>query len=232
MRIAIISDVHSNLEALKQVIKKLKTIGYDELICLGDIIGYGPDPEPCLDIIFEEAKYIIKGNHETAVVMPEQLVRFDKYARESILWTLENISEKYIQLLSYLRDSLVYNGIKFVHSTPVNHKNWHYISNFRDADEYFKYMHENLCFIGHSHIAGIYIERLSKTLSPTTKAIINVGSVGQPRDGIRDASFGIFDMSTWTYMGGREKYNIEKTQDKILKTKLPSYLATRLSQGV
>jgi predicted phosphodiesterase len=232
MRIAIISDVHSNLEALTQVIKKIKSVGYDELICLGDIIGYGPDPEPCLNIIFEEAKYIIKGNHETAVVTPEHLIRFDKYARESVLWTLENISEKYVRLLSYLREKLVYNGIQFVHSTPINPENWHYISNFRDAEEYFTYMHENVCFIGHSHIAGIYIEGLAKTLSPTKKAIINVGSVGQPRDGIKDASFGIFNTDTWIYTGYREKYDIKKTQDKILKTKLNPFLASRLAQGV
>jgi Icc-related predicted phosphoesterase len=145
MRIAIISDVHSNLEALKQVIKKIKKVGYDELICLGDIVGYGPDPEPCLEIVFEEAKYIIKGNHETALIAPEHLVMFDKYARESILWTLENISEKYVRLLTYLRDKLIYNGIQFVHSTPVNHESWCYISNFKDADKYFTSMHENLC---------------------------------------------------------------------------------------
>ena len=232
MRIAIISDIHSNLEALTQVIKKIKSLGYDELICLGDIIGYGPDPEACLDIVFEEAKYIIKGNHETAVIMPEHLKTFDKYARESILWTIENISEKYIRLLSYLRTKLVYKGIQFVHSTPINHEDWHYISSYRDAENYFAYMRENLCFVGHSHIAGIYIQGLSKTLSPTQKAIINVGSVGQPRDGIRDASFGIFDTDTWTYTGYREKYDIKKTQDKIIKTKLISYLADRLSQGV
>ena len=232
MRIAILSDIHSNLEALTQAIKKIKSIGYDELICLGDIIGYGPDPEPCLDIIFEEAKYIIKGNHEAAIGEPEHLKMFNKYARESILWTLEHISEKYIRLLSYLRDKLIFNGIQFAHSNPFNHTNWNYISSFRDAEKYFTYMHENLCFVGHSHIAGVYIQGMSKTLSLSQKAIINVGSVGQPRDGINDASFGIFDTDTWTYTGYREKYDIQETQNKILKTKLTPYLATRLSQGV
>ena len=232
MSIAIISDIHSNLEALTQAIKKLKSVGYDELICLGDIIGYGPDPGPCLDIVFEEAKYIIKGNHETALVTPEHLSRFDKYARESILWTLENISEKHIRLISYLRTKLIYKGIQFVHSTPVNNEEWNYISNFKDAEEYFSCINENLCFIGHSHIAGIYIQDLSKTLSPTQKAIINVGSVGQPRDGINEASFGIFDTDTWTYTWYREKYDIKTTQTKILKSKLTPYLADRLAQGV
>jgi predicted phosphodiesterase len=232
MQIAIISDIHSNLEALTAVLKKAKHIGYDELICLGDIIGYGPDPEPCLDIVFDNAKMIIKGNHEQAVAFPETLSRFNVYAKESLLWTIENISEKYFRFLTYLKIDYKKDNIRYVHGSPDNPESWNYISGYYDALKSFSVMEESLCFVGHSHIAGVYKERDSEIISKKSKTIINVGSVGQPRDGNNEASFGIFDLDRWNYTNYRVKYDMEKTREKILKNQLPVYLADRLLKGV
>ena len=232
MRIAIISDIHSNLEALTAVLNEAKLIGYDELICLGDIIGYGPDPEACLDIVFDTAKMIIKGNHEQAVAFPEMLNHFNVYARESILWTIENISEKYFRFLSYLKIDYSKNNILFVHGSPANPSDWNYISSYYDASKYFSGMEENLCFIGHSHIAGVYKQQDSEVFSEENKTIINVGSVGQPRDGNSEASFGIFNTDKWRYTNYRVKYDIETTREKIFRNKLPVFLADRLLKGV
>jgi predicted phosphodiesterase len=232
MRIAIISDIHSNLEALKAVLQEAKIIGYDDLICLGDIVGYGPDPEPCLDIVFENAKMIIKGNHEQAVVNPESLYKFNVYARESILWTIENISEKYFRFLNYLKYDYSCDNIQYVHSSPSNPGDWDYISNYHDASRYFSVMNEKLCFVGHSHVAGIYKQKDFEIFSAKNKSIINVGSVGQPRDGNSESSFGIFDLDKWNYTNYRVEYDIEKTREKILKNKLPVFLADRLLKGI
>jgi len=232
MRIAIISDIHSNLEALNAVLEKAASIGYDELICLGDIVGYGPDPEPCLDIVFDNAKMIIKGNHESAVVAPELLAGFNPFARESILWTIENISEKYFRFLSYLKSDFTKNNILFVHGSPGNPEKWNYISSSYDAEKYFSEMVEPLCFIGHSHVAGVYKDYDSTEILKSGKTIINVGSVGQPRDGNKNASFGLFDTDRWIYSNFRVKYDFEKTREKIIKNRLPQFLADRLLKGL
>ncbi len=231
MRIAIISDIHSNLEALTAVFTEANKLGYDELICLGDIIGYGPDPEPCLDLVFNNAKMIIKGNHEQAVINPIILKEFNTYARESILWTIENISEKYFRFITYLKIDYVKDDILFVHGSPIEPYEWNYISDYQDAALYFKNMKEQLCFVGHSHIPGIYKEKDFEAFSESNKCIINVGSVGQPRDGSPDASFGIFDTDKWIYTNYRVGYDISRTREKIIKNKLPVFLADRLLKG-
>jgi len=232
MRIAIISDIHSNLEALQAVLSEAKILGYDELICLGDIIGYGPDPEACLDIVFDNAKMIVKGNHEHAIVHPESLNRFNIYARETILWTIENISEKYFRFLSYLKYDYSKDNVLYVHGSPTDFDQWNYISNYHDASKYFSLMNEALCFVGHSHIEGIYKEDDYKPFSAENKTIINIGSVGQPRDRKPEASFGIFDTEKWTYMNYRVKYDINKTREKIIDNKLPLFLSDRLFKGI
>lgn len=232
MRIAIISDIHSNLEALTAVLDEAKIIGYDELICLGDIIGYGPDPEACLDIVFDNAKMIIKGNHEHAIVHPGELSNFNVYARETILWTIENISEKYFRFLSYLKYDYFYENILFVHGSPTEYDEWHYISNYHDAARYFQDMTNPLCFVGHSHIEGVYKEKDYDPFSIDNKTIINAGSVGQPRDRKPEASFGIFDLEKWNYTNYRISYDMNLTKEKIIKHKLPIFLADRLSKGI
>jgi predicted phosphodiesterase len=232
MRIALLSDIHSNLESLTSVLNELNKIGYDELICLGDIIGYGPDPEACLDIVFNKAKIILMGNHEQALLKPELLNDFNTYARESLLWTSVNISEKSTKLLSYLKIEHYYDSIMFVHSNPLYPENWDYIANYYDARRYFDEMKCNLCFIGHSHIEGVYKMNKKSELNKDNKSIINVGSVGQPRDRMTTASFGVFDIDKWAYTNYRVEYDVEKTYKKIIEKKLPSFLAERLLKGI
>lgn len=232
MRIALISDIHSNLEALNAVIDELNKIGYDELICLGDIIGYGPEPEACLNIVFEKANVIIKGNHEQALIQPELFINFNQYAKDTLLWTLENISEKSAKRISYLKTKHSIEDILFVHSNPTCPESWDYITNYFDAKKYIDGMDCSLCFIGHSHIEAVYKKNNEYPLSKENKTIINPGSVGQPRDKKNTASFGIFDTDKWNYTNYRVKYDIMVTYNKIINNKLPMFLAERLLKGI
>jgi diadenosine tetraphosphatase ApaH/serine/threonine PP2A family protein phosphatase len=231
MRYAIISDIHSNLEALTIALSEIRKIGYDKIICLGDIIGYGPDPEACIDLVFENANHILLGNHEEALINLSHLKNFTRYAKEALTWTLDHVSSKYLKMLTGLKLTYEIEDVLFVHSTPDSPELWEYISSYRDAKGYLYRLSQTICFIGHSHIAGVYTKSNDEIISRNSPAIINVGSIGQPRDLNPMLSFGIFDSKKWVYNNHRFPYDLDKTQRKIIASGLPSYLAVRLGIG-
>lgn len=231
MRYAIISDIHSNLEALTIALSEIRKIGCDKIICLGDIIGYGPDPEPCIDLVFENANHILLGNHEEALINLSHIKNFTRYAKEALTWTLDHVSPKYLKMFKGLKMIYETEDVLFVHSTPDSPELWEYISSYRDAKSYLYRLSQAICFIGHSHIAGVYTKSNDETISRNSPAIINVGSIGQPRDLNPMLSFGIFDSKKWVYNNRRFPYDLDKTQRKIIASGLPSYLAVRLGIG-
>jgi putative phosphoesterase len=234
MRIAIISDIHSNLEALTKALEIIDTKNIDEIVCLGDIVGYGANPNECVEIVKKRAKYVVMGNHDFAVAVdPTELVYFNSYARESDLWTRSVLTEENLEFLRSLPFTISIKNLLFVHSSPAQPREWEYIFTEAQAKVQFKYFTEKICFIGHSHLPGIFPETglYNGKIDKNNRYIINVGSIGQPRDGDWRLSFGIFDTDTWTYENIRSEYEVDKASLKILQNGLPDFLARRIIIG-
>jgi predicted phosphodiesterase len=233
MRIAVISDIHSNLEALTKAMEIIDGQSIDEIFCLGDIIGYGANPNECVDLIRQRCNIVIKGNHEGAVIDLTVANDFTENARSAILWTRQQITE---ENLGYLRSlPLTYRRSEtvFVHSSPCEPQEWNYIFEEDTAAHAFHCFSEPLCFIGHTHIPMIFSPNGHvSAITKDGRYLINVGSIGQPRDRNTDLSFGIFDTRAWTYENIRSPYDMEIAAWKIFKTALPPRLGQRLLMGV
>ncbi|MFC1564322.1 metallophosphoesterase family protein [candidate division KSB1 bacterium] len=239
MKIAVISDIHSNLEALSTCIEYIeKQEGVNYIAALGDIIGYGSDPSECISIIRNKTEFSILGNHDSAVAGITETSYFNYAARSAVMWTKGQLSDDEIDYIRSLPYSENRDSILFVHSSPGQPEEWKYVFHEDDFTEEFQYLSEMICFIGHTHIPGIYSDngKLPHSngpvnLDPKEKYIINVGSVGQPRDGDPRCSFGIFDNEEDTFEIIRLEYDALKTREKIIDRGLPDYLGERLLMG-
>lgn len=225
MRIAIISDIHGNREALDAVLLSIQVQGVDRIICLGDIVGYGPDPGYCLDVIMEKANTTIIGNHDHAAIGLTSTLYFNIYAKEAIEWTSEQISYRHSKYLHSLPFTISEDNVLFVHATPDHPQRWGYIFSEFEAEWCFENFTEEVCFIGHSHIPVEFQDKISD------KRIINVGSVGQPRDEDPRSCYYIFDTKKRTGKWIRVEYPYDITAKKIKDNGLPGFLAERLLQG-
>lgn len=248
MRIAIISDIHSNLEALQKALELIERETVEKIICLGDIVGYGSNPKQCLELTRKISHHIIMGNHDQASADISYIRDFTDYAKEAIFWTNKVLSQSEKEFLQSLPFTIEIENISFVHSSPYQPQEWHYITKHSEASFNFGYFDTQVCFIGHSHVSEIFCEdRASKKelvnpaiideinyfsckyeLLKEKKYIINVGSVGQPRDKDWRLSFGIFDTDNWTYENIRAEYDVKAAAKKIREAKLPEILARRL----
>ena len=248
MTYAIISDIHSNKEALDAVLGAIATQRVDVILCLGDIVGYGPDPDDCTREVLSRSKVTIRGNHDKAVVGLIDLEWFNSIAREAALWNKKNSTEETLASLRSLPKGPVplENGIVICHGTPADEDE--YMLTSQAVEESYRWIdsrqHDTLCcFHGHSHLPMV-IERpegkgqpkmhrngADIRLRPESAYLINPGSVGQPRDGNPKASFGIFDSKSLVYRNLRVAYPVKETQRKILEAGLPDELALRLAEG-
>lgn len=232
MRIAIISDIHSNLEALTEAFEIIEQKKVDEIICLGDIIGYGANPNECLNLIRQNCKQILLGNHESVIVNPDQINDFSPNAKIAAMWTYEQLTDENKSFIKNLPVEFKLEKLLFVHSSPFEPEEWHYIVSREDRNFNFKFYAENICFFGHTHLPGVYTENgEAENINRYEKFLINVGSVGQPRDHDPRLSFGLFDTELWSYENIRAEYDIKTTSGKILSAGLPKYLAERLFVG-
>lgn len=233
MRIAIISDIHSNLEALTKAIEVIDLHSIDKIICLGDIVGYGANPNECVELIRQRCDIVIKGNHEDAVEDISLTEYFTDDARAAVFWTRKYLTEKNSDYLLTLPLTYKADDLLFVHASPCNTVEWNYILNNLDASAAFRCFSESICFIGHTHMPAMFSTngRASRIIKDE-RYIVNVGSVGQPRDGNTELSFGLLDTNTWTYENIRAPYDVEVTARKILNTDLPARLGQRLLMGV
>lgn len=255
--LAILSDIHSNLEALTAVLEDIKSQGITEIACLGDIIGYGPDPGPCLDLIRENSTYTVMGNHDFAVLYEPN--RFNQGAEDAVFWTRQMLEaepdpEKIAARWDFLAEldiREVLPGEKFgvweillVHGSPRRPINeylfpddiYNNSSKVSSALERVK----NICFVGHTHVPGIITEEMQfisandlegeYELSAGGRSIINVGSVGQPRDRNPLACYAILDAGKIRYR--RVKYDVKATAQKVHDSEhLNDYLGARLFEG-
>jgi diadenosine tetraphosphatase ApaH/serine/threonine PP2A family protein phosphatase len=243
VRYAVISDVHSNLEALHAVLKEAEEIGYDEILCLGDFVGYNADPVACLRILQRKVKHAVLGNHDAAALNPSVADYFNTYAREAVLWARERLTPVERSFLAGL--PLTANpeeDVLLVHSSPHNPEMWSYILSEAEADLEFGTFEEPVCLFGHSHVAGAFVREgtempMSTLASPLRiekgkRYLINPGSVGQPRDGDQRAALGILDTESNFFEFHRVEYDVETAKEKILEAGLPRALALRLDQGI
>jgi diadenosine tetraphosphatase ApaH/serine/threonine PP2A family protein phosphatase len=232
MRIAIISDIHANLEALEKALGLIREKSIDEIVCLGDTVGYGANPNECLALVRESTPHILLGNHDEAAVNPEKTEEFTPYARVAAGWTREHLSEEHKAYFLTLPRMMTLNGLRFAHSSPFEPKEWHYILSVVDAHSNFEYFTEPICFIGHSHVPGVFSEDVwRREVIKGQRFIVNVGSIGQPRDHDWRLSFGIFDTDSWTYENIRSEYDVKTASEKIRKAGLPKPLAERILVG-
>jgi len=241
MRYAIISDIHGNLEALQAILASIKKSSIDSIICLGDVVGYGANPNECVETISTRADLVLAGNHDYAGLGKLSIENFNQYAREAIEWTARQLNPSSVDFLENLPLIKVVEDFTVVHATPQAPDTWSYIGSIYDAQENFKHFSNNVCLVGHSHIPIVITQddhyncRVLKekkiSLEKGLRYIFNVGSVGQPRDRNPAAAYAIIDTESHEYMLVRNDYDIQKAMKKIKKANLPAFLADRLLEG-
>ncbi|MCX5887058.1 MAG: metallophosphoesterase family protein [Proteobacteria bacterium] len=241
MKLAVISDIHGNLEALQAVLAFLNGEGIKEIICLGDIVGYGADPNECIDLIRETTDQIIAGNHDWGTIGLTDTSFFNPVAKAAIEWTADTVTEDSKKFLVRLPLTITRDDFLFVHGTPSSPEDWDYLFRAADALQEFKSFPQKACFIGHSHTPLMFardqkgmvfqVNYTEQRLEDDRRYIINVGSVGQPRDMDPDAAVGIYDRERKYFILERIPYNIKTAQEKIIKAGLPAMLAERLGIG-
>lgn len=240
MRYGIFSDVHSNLEALNAVLAAYKQERIDRYLCIGDIVGYATDAHDCIQIARVLKPELVAGNHDWGAGGKFDLEYFNPNAKEALVWTSKILSREELDFLSSL--PLVHSGENFVlaHGTLDAPQEFYYLNNYYEADRTFAILEKQICFVGHTHRPGVFVEAgenlFYKPLSllqleAQKRYIINVGSVGQPRDGDNRACFVIYDNEARTVELKRIAYDFSATQEKILKAGLPEFLASRLADG-
>jgi len=246
MRLGVFGDIHSNIEALEAVYKKLTAEGCDKIVCTGDIVGYGASPAECIDFIREHKISSARGNHDHYTTLPNFNEHIQPYAKRVIQWMQDTLDYSYIKWLSELpfMFQVENSDILIVHSSleAIDGTCWPYILDPQTAMFHFFLQNTQFCFYGHTHVPLYFsIERglvefellTNKKLPKYTKKkyLFNPGSVGQPRDAIQMASSVIFDTETLKLTLFRTKYDIESAQKKIFQSGLPKDLAYRLNTG-
>jgi predicted phosphodiesterase len=240
MKIAVISDIHGNLEAFLEVLADIRQARADSVVCLGDNVGYGPDPEGVTNLVRTHEIPCVMGNHELGIVLPDFLDWFNSYARQSLLLTMELLSESSISYIHTLPASLVHNRGLFVHGCPPDSIT-EYLVELSTAEfkSIFDRVGQRVCFVGHTHLLQLVSnddgvirhQTLCEgvvQLHENCKYIINVGAVGQPRDGDSNAKYVIWDSSENILAVRYVPYDIATTVNKILKLGFPKINADRL----
>ena len=239
MRYAIIADIHANLEALQVVLEDIKEQKCTHYACVGDVVGYNANPKECLDIIRSMGMPCVKGNHDEYCSSEDPLEGFNPHAAEAVNWTRRQLNEEDRQWLRDLKYLRMVASFSMVHATLDGPQRWGYVFDKLAAAASFTYQNTAVCFFGHTHVPVAFIRdnmvrggTYSKfKVEPGKKYFVNVGAVGQPRDGNPKAGYVVYDMDEGTIELRRLDYDIPKTQKKILEAGLPARLAERLALG-
>ncbi|MGE3062737.1 MAG: metallophosphoesterase [bacterium] len=242
MKYLFLSDVHSNYDALESILKKADLISTDySVICVGDIVGYGAEPNECMERILKLTDNIVLGNHDAGVIGKADIRMFNYSAKEAIIWTREKLKRENLKKIYEFPYLLRENNFAVVHSSPSNPEYWNYIDSIYEAQDEFKVTDFHLIFIGHTHIPLVYCQK-SETVrimfdekiecERNCRYIVNVGSVGQPRNQDNRACALFYDSDVNTLQYVKAEYDIKSAQRKILEAHLPKFLAERLERGL
>jgi diadenosine tetraphosphatase ApaH/serine/threonine PP2A family protein phosphatase len=240
VRYAILSDIHGNLEALHAVLDDCSG-RVDAVLCLGDTVGYGADPLACVELIAERAQAIVGGNHEHAVGGLLGLGWFNRHARVAAEWTRERLDEDHRAYLRALPLLTEVADATLVHASPAQPEEWDYLVTAEDGFAAFPHFATRWCFVGHSHVPGAW--SLGSTgpehhpgggllqSERGRRYIVNVGSVGQPRDHDPRAAYAVWDAEAGRTQIHRVTYDVGTARRKIVEAGLPRLLADRLMAG-
>jgi diadenosine tetraphosphatase ApaH/serine/threonine PP2A family protein phosphatase len=240
MKFALISDIHGNIEALEAVVNDARARGLERFLCLGDVVGYGPSPAECVDLVQSLHCPVIRGNHDQFAATDIKLDGCNEDARASLEWTREQLSDDQRKWLGQLPLTAMMGNFVIAHANLIDPGYFGYVRDEDDADLCLTKQSVPVCFIGHTHVPAIFIhgEGVTPTevtnsyaIQPGTKTLVNVGSVGQPRDGDPRAAYVVYDAGAQIFTFQRITYNIEKTQERLREIGLPEDLADRLSDA-
>jgi predicted phosphodiesterase len=239
MKYAILADIHANLEALDVVLADAQAQNCTHYACLGDVVGYNANPKECLDKIRDMQMPCVKGNHDEYCSIESNLEGFNPHAAEAIQWTRAQLTEEDREWLRNLKYIRLVASYSIVHATLDGPQRWGYVFDRLAAAASFTYQNTSVCFFGHTHVPVAFIRdsvvrggTYSKfKIEPGRKYFINVGSVGQSRDGVAKATYVIYNMDEGSVELRRLDYDIPKTQAKIRAAGLPERLAERLDLG-
>ena len=245
MLYGIFSDIHGNLPALEAVLRSMDSRKVQKRICLGDIVGYGTSPNEWAELVKKNSDICLLGNHDSVALKMESYSSFNVYAKAAIEWTFKNINsetKKYLKSRPYLA---VEDRFTFVHASPMSPADWHYVADLDVALEAFSYFSTPYCFIGHTHSPVIVATNIKDPYKEipviadgplyrpqkNEKILVNVGSVGQPRDRDNRACWCLADSECNWVEFVRVEYDIERTQNLMRKENMPMFLIERLSVG-
>ena len=239
MKFAIFGDIHANLEGLEAVLQDAADHDCTHYVCIGDIVGYNANPHECLEIVRELDCPVVKGNHDEEASLDTDLVGLNPLAEQSMRWTRDHLTEKDKE---YLRDLKMVRQVRdftIVHATLDTPSGWGYVTNKFDAMASFSYQYTPVCFFGHTHSPVAYVKGGSVTVDRSAvlkiemgkKYFVNVGSVGQPRDGDPRPSYCIYDLGGQRVVNRRIEYDRDTAKKKIVDSGLPTMLADRLDVG-
>ena len=242
LRALIVSDVHSNLEAFSSVVDDAKSRGaFDEIWSLGDLVGYGPEPGACIELLRKHEHRSVAGNHDLASIGELSLEAFNSHAAAANRWTAKQLTKDQFDFLGEMPLKLEVEEFTFAHGSPRDPV-WEYVVSVSSAVASFLHFDTQRCLVGHSHIpficrpsedGAVFLEFPLDTPIAVgdDRMIINPGGVGQPRDSDPRASYAIYDSGASTITHHRVEYDIPKTQEKMRKSELPDFLAERLAYG-
>jgi predicted phosphodiesterase len=242
MRCAILADIHSNLEALSTVFRDIEMKGgVDEVWCLGDIVGYGPEPAECIELLRKHNPVCVVGNHDLGTVGKMDLSFFNPAAAQACIWSAEKLSPEDLKYLEELPQTVLKGDFLLVHGSPASPL-MEYVASNSIAEKNFSHFEGRYCLVGHTHVPLAYKQEDNKVASISlssgiglvlkkNRMIINPGAVGQPRDGDPRASYAIYDSEGGIFRVYRVDYNVRATQDKMMEAGLPVPLVTRLEVG-
>jgi diadenosine tetraphosphatase ApaH/serine/threonine PP2A family protein phosphatase len=243
MRYAIVADIHSNLAAFRAVLDDIKLKGeVAEIWCLGDVVGYGPDPHQCLQLLQQYRHICVAGNHDWAAIGKLDTSNFNPDAATACHWTARQLSPEDMHYLESLPLVIERDDFTIVHGSPME-PIWEYLVSTTSAKQNFAHFQSQFCLVGHSHVPLVFkydegacllsdFPADSVLTLAEERLIINPGGVGQPRDGDPRASYAIYDSEAGTIYHYRVTYDIGATQSRMMEYGLPRCLAVRLSHGM
>jgi predicted phosphodiesterase len=237
MRYAVFADIHGNLEALETALEYARKHRLSRFLVLGDSVGYGANPNECLEWAFQHAGLHALGNHEAAIIHNKIREHFNDWAREAIEWTAERLRPELVGRIKDLPYLQVEGNITLAHGTLHSPEEFHYLLGEIDAHKSFLALRTKYGFVGHSHVPSFFTEKAQTggwlkegvlKFQKNERYLLNPGSIGQPRDRDSRLSFGIFDEDELTFKIVRLSYDNKKASEKILAAGLPESLAYRL----